>query len=194
MRRLALGLLAALLVGTMLPSPARSAPASGARDPRTLALVDQHGKRFRIVDLAGHPVAITFVATRCTDACPIASAMFSRLQARLRRDGTKATLLTVTLDPGFDSPFVMARYAREWDADARTWRFVSGDPKAIGAMMRALGVVAVKGKDGIPDEHSSFVYVLDARGRLTRTFMLSTNSVEDVARALRSPSVRTAKT
>ena len=193
MRRLWVAVLTAVLLGAALPVPARSAPAP-AQDPRTLVLIDQHGKHFRIADLAGRPIALTFVATRCSDACPIASAMFSRLQARLHRDRVKATLLTVTLDPSFDSPFVMARYSREWDADARTWRFVSGDPKAIVAMMRALGVVAVKGKDGIPDEHSSFVYVLDGHGRLSKSFLLSTNSVEDVARELRSESAPAAKT
>ena len=192
MRRLAIVMLAAAFVATALPG--RASSASAARDPRTLSLVDQHGKHFRISDLAGAPVAITFVATRCSDACPIASAMFSKLQARLRKDRTKATLLTVTLDPTFDSPFVMAQYAHEWDADARTWRFVSGDPKAIRAMMGALGVVAVKGKDGVPDEHSSFIYVLDAQGRLAKTFLLSTNSVEDVAQSLRSQSPHAAKT
>lgn len=162
------------------------AGASAARtDPRQITLVDQHGAAFRIADLAGRPVVATFVATRCSDACPIADAMFSRLQSRLRKDGTSAVLLTVTLDPRYDSPFVMARFAREYDADARTWRLASGDPKNVFALMRAFGVVARPDRNGVPDAHTSFVYVLDRHGRLDRTLLLSTNVVDEVAKLLR---------
>ncbi|MDE2573633.1 MAG: SCO family protein, partial [bacterium] len=61
--------------------------------------------------LRGHNVVIDFISTRCTDACPIANAAFIQLQERLRAGGSGALLLTVTLDPAYDRPFVMAREA-----------------------------------------------------------------------------------
>lgn len=128
---------------------------------------------------------MTFVATRCTDACPIANEMFSRLDERLRKDHTRAQLVTVTLDPAFDTPFVMARFAREYRADARTWKLATGNVPNVRALMGAFGVVAPPGAGGVPDAHTSFVYVLDGRGRLVRTLLLSTNIVDEAAALLR---------
>jgi cytochrome oxidase Cu insertion factor (SCO1/SenC/PrrC family) len=173
--------IALLALACALIAPASATP---RQDPRHIPLVDQRGTVFRIADLAGRPVVVTFVATRCSDACPIADAMFSKLQSRLRKEGTKAALLTVTLDPRYDSPFVMARFAREYSADARTWRLASGDPHNVFAMMGAFGVVARPDRNGVPDAHTSFVYVLDTHGRLARTLLLSTNVVDEAAKLL----------
>jgi cytochrome oxidase Cu insertion factor (SCO1/SenC/PrrC family) len=151
-------------------------------DPRAIPLVDQHGMRFRLKDLRGSPVLVTFVATRCSDACPIATAMYSRLNERLHRARVAATLVEVTLDPAYDTPFVMQHYAHTYGAGNATWRLASGTPSDVRALMRAFGVTAEKNASGVPDLHSSFVYFLDARGKMSRTLMLSTNLVDDALR------------
>jgi protein SCO1/2 len=163
-----------------------TAIACGARDPRTLTLVDQRGAPFTLADLRGRPAIVTFVATRCVDACPMANAEFLGLEKQLRADGTRATLVTVTLDPAYDTPFVMSRLAHDLDADPRDWRVASGAREDVESLMRSFGIVVRTNKDGIPDEHSNFVYVLDRNGRLARTLLLSTNLVEETARLLRS--------
>jgi len=171
----------ALVLGLVLLC---TAFARGAQDPRAIALVDQHGTPFSLATLRGEPVAVTFVASRCTDVCPMSNAMFSSLAKKLARDGKPAVLVTITLDPRYDTPFVMSRLARQFDADSGRWRLASGPEKNVRALMRAFGVVVGNDKTGVPDAHSSFVYVLDRRGRLTRTLLLSTHLVDDAARAL----------
>jgi protein SCO1/2 len=165
---------------------ALAAPAFGAAGdgPRSIALVDQRGARFSLDDLRGRPVMVTFVATRCTDACPIATALYSQLAARLRRAHVDATLLEVTLDPQYDTPFVMERYAQRYDGGGPAWRFASGAPGDVRAVMRAFGVTAVKDGRGIPEVHSTFAYLIDPRGKLTRTFLVSTNLVDEAMRVL----------
>jgi protein SCO1/2 len=176
---------ASIALACALPAQARERAQNVLRIP----LVDQRGAAFFIADLAGRPVVVTFVATRCSDACPIADAMFSRLQSRFRRDGTRAALLTVTLDPAYDSPFVLGRFARAYDADARVWRLASGSRADVHAVMAAFGVVARPDRKGIPDAHTSFVYVLDSHGRLARTLLLSTNVVDELSKLLRGRGV-----
>ncbi len=160
--------------------------AHAAQDPRAIPLVDQRGVSFTLADLKGQPVAVTFVASRCTDVCPISNAEFATLAQRLERAGTKATLVTITLDPGYDTPFVMSRLAHEMKADPLRWRMASGSPADVTALMHAFGVTAKQNKAGIPDAHSSFVYILDRNGRLHRTLLLSTHLPDDAARALQS--------
>ena len=100
--------------------------------------------------------------------------MYDALQERLRRERLHAHLLTITLDPVYDTPFVMAMVARRFAADAALWRVASGDRTDVEGVSRVFGVAIEKNPRGIPDVHSTFVYVLDARGRLVRTLLAST--------------------
>jgi cytochrome oxidase Cu insertion factor (SCO1/SenC/PrrC family) len=145
-----------------------------------IALVDQTGAAFHLRDLAGRPAAITFVATRCQDTCPIVDAVF----AQVARRSPHARLVTVSLDPGYDTPFVMANYARELQARTPGWRFVTGRPANVAQVLAAFRVAVVRGADGIPDAHSDFIYVLDGNGRLKTTLPLSTHSVADLRASL----------
>lgn len=147
-----------------------------------LALVDQNGARFHLDDLRGRPSVVSFIATRCTDTCPITDAVFSKLA----RDGAHVQLVTITLDPRYDTPFVMARHARDLHAPADRWRVASGNPHDIAQILAAFGVVLRYDGMGMPDVHSSFIYVLDAAGKLAKTLPLSTHSVADVRAAVRS--------
>ena len=170
----------AFFATALVPLPAR------AEDPRTIALVDQTGQAFRFADLRGNPTLVTFVATRCTDACPIANVAFARLNRRLREDHIAARLVTVTLDPDYDTPFVMAGLARSFSANPARWAFASGHAASVRRLMRSFGVIAEKDKNGVPDVHGSFVYLLDRHVRLQRTLLLSTGLETDAERALRT--------
>ena len=156
-------------------STAVVALAGETRDAREIPLVDQTGATFRLEDLRGRPTVLTFVASRCTDACPIANAEFALTREALRRDGIPARLVTVTLDPEYDTPFVMNAVARSFHADPAGWIFASGRPRDVHRLMQSLHIVAQTGKAGYPDVHTTFVYVLDAQQRLTHQLLLSTN-------------------
>jgi protein SCO1/2 len=163
--------------------------AAGAHliDPRTIPLVDQRGETFDIAELAGRPLLVTFVATRCTDACPIANAAFDRLYMLLRRDHVDARLLTVTLDPSYDTPFVMAGFGREFKGvDPDVWRFASGRAQDVRKLLASFGVVTHKDEHGIPDVHTTFIYVLDRKMVRSKMLLLSTRTPQDAEAALRA--------
>ncbi len=148
-----------------------SAGVAHASSPADTVLVDQRGAAFTLSALRGSPLVVAFVATRCTDACPLVGALF----AQLARARIAAELVTITLDPGYDTPFVMSRYARAWGALAPHWRMASGKPAAVETVIAALGV-----QRAADDVHSTFVYCLDARGRLVQTLPLSTDTAREV--------------
>jgi protein SCO1/2 len=152
------------LIAALAPAP----------NPRTIPLIDQQGRPFALADLRGAPVVVTFTATRCRDACPLVNAAFSRLQGDLARAHLRATLVTVTLDPTYDTPAIMARSARAYQADARRWRLASGRPADVQHLIQAFGVRVEPDEHGIPDVHTTFVYVLDSTQRSGRTLLAST--------------------
>jgi cytochrome oxidase Cu insertion factor (SCO1/SenC/PrrC family) len=142
-----------------------------ARPPADTVLVDQRGAAFSLHALRGKPVVIAFVASRCTDACPVADAVF----AQLERERAAVQLVTISLDPRYDTPFVMSRYARDLRASAPAWRVASGKPLDVDRVVDAFGVQRVAAA-----VHSTMVYCLDVRGKLVRTLPLSTATAREI--------------
>jgi protein SCO1/2 len=152
-------------------------------------LIDQNGHAFTLASLRGRPAAITFVSAHCTDACPLIDAQFAQAAQTLARRKIDATLVTITLDPEHDSLADMRKIARTFSADANHWIVAGGGVRDVRAAMNRFGVIAETGKDGYREAHTTFVYVLDAKGRLTRTMLASMNLADDVVDAVAFPKV-----
>lgn len=122
-------------------------------------LTDQGGRTIQSADLRGKVTAIDFIYTRCPlpDVCPRLSANFALLQ---RRFGPNVALISITVDPDYDTPAVLRDYARRWSAGPG-WRFLTGDVARVAA---ALGEIywADEGSIG----HNSTTSIFDREGRL----------------------------
>jgi protein SCO1 len=155
--------------------PAEPAEAAGDRFVMTTppALVDQRGAGFSFEALRGHPVVVTFVSARCTDACPLINSLISQAAASARARHSSMRFVTITLDPAHDSQRDMRKIADTFAADPLRWQLVSGKPTTIERLMQRFGVVTRDGASGRPDAHTTFVYVLDSEGRLVRTLLPS---------------------
>lgn len=126
-------------------------------------LTDHHGLTLRTAELRGKVVAIDFIYTRCPlpDVCPRLSANFAMLQRRFRdQAGESLVLLSVTVDPEFDTPEVLAAYARRWAAGPN-WRFLTGDVTPLAA---SLGEVYWTEEGSIG--HNSTTSIIGRDGRL----------------------------
>ena len=122
-------------------------------------LTDQDGLTVQPAALRGKVVAIDFIYTRCPlpDVCPRLSANFAMLQ---RRFGPDVALLSVTVDPDYDTPAVLREYARRWSAGPG-WRFLTGDVAPLAA---ALGEIYWVDEGSIG--HNSTTCIFDRQGRL----------------------------
>ncbi len=127
-------------------------------------LRDQRGEVVRLSDLRGKVLAIHFIYTRCPlpDVCPRLAANFAALQRRFRdRLGSDLMLLSITVDPEYDTPAVLAEYARRWQADPRGWRFLTG---SLGPVAAQLGEVYWTDEGAIG--HNSVTSIVGRDGRL----------------------------
>lgn len=139
--------------------PAKEKLRPGDRLPE-FRLTDQQGRIVTEDDLRGRVVAVNFIYTRCPlpDVCPRLAANFAALQ---RRFGDRVLLLSVTVDPDYDTPTVLGEYARRWAADPRGWRFLTGDVARLAA---ALGEVYWTDEGSIG--HNSMTTVVGRDGRI----------------------------
>lgn len=131
------------------------------------ALIDQNSKPVHLSDFLGKTIAINFIYTRCPlpDVCPRLSANFAALQRRFRQQsGNELVLLSITIDPDFDSPEVLQDYAKRWGAQTEAWRFLTGPSAEIQRVAGNLGLVYW------PDEgslgHNSTTSIIGRDGRL----------------------------
>jgi protein SCO1/2 len=112
--------------------------AIGAAVP-DFSLTDQAGRAVRLSDFAGRVVAIDFIYTRCPlpDVCPRLSASFAYLAKRV----SDATLLSITIDPQYDTPAVLAEYGRRYGSDGERWRFLTGTIDQIRDVAGLFGLI-----------------------------------------------------
>jgi protein SCO1/2 len=99
------------------------------------ALVDHEGDEFTRDELlaADKTWVVGFVFTRCASTCPAISRAMLSFQEQIIRSKLedRVELLTVTVDPEYDTPEVLAAYADSLGANLDHWRFLTGDSQAI---------------------------------------------------------------
>ena len=88
---------------------------------------------------------LTFIFTRCPvpKFCPLISHNFSELQEAIKADAGaagKTRLLSITLDPKFDTPEILKSYAQQQKADPQIWTFATGEPAEIDKLTQSFAV------------------------------------------------------
>jgi protein SCO1/2 len=138
------------------------------------ALIDQMRIARPIGSLRGHRVALTFIYTRCPlpDFCPLMDKQFKAVQQEIVRTPELADvrLVSVTLDPGFDTPAILSQHAKTLGADTGRWHFVTGEPDEVLAFAKRFGVITEPGDASAPVVHNLRTAVIDAEGRFVKAY------------------------
>lgn len=99
------------------------------------SLIDRSGETITLADLRGKIWIADFIFTRCPDVCPLMSAKMAQVQSALA-DQPDLKLVSISVDPEYDTPAILARYATQLEADPDRWYFLTGDKKAIYRLVR----------------------------------------------------------
>jgi protein SCO1/2 len=134
-------------------------------DLPAFSLVAEDGKPFHKDDLLGRVWIADFVFTRCPDVCP---RMTERLAAVQRALGDRADLVSVSVDPAYDTPERLAAFAREHGADSPRWHFLTGDSRYVQeAVLRGFKIAFSRESEDIATlTHGVHVVLVDGRGRI----------------------------
>jgi len=93
----------------------------------TLTLVRQDGKAVRFpaeVD-DGRAVMLQFIYTSCTAICPVTTRTFAQVQEALGKDSSKLHMLSISIDPEYDTAPRLDSYAKKLGAGPQ-WQFYTG--------------------------------------------------------------------
>jgi len=163
-----IALLAACGLSAVLPRPSQREPPSASPKVKlpNPELRNQDGATVRFAsDIAGDRIiALNFIYTDCRTACPVASAIFAKLQGRLGdKLGRDVRMVSLSINPATDTPARLKAYAERFHA-APEWVWLTGEKTHVDALLKGLGVY-----DRDYANHASVILVGDpARGVWTR--------------------------
>lgn len=165
-------IVAAAGLGALLALPlAASAGQAGPGDAEAKArewftdtvLVTQEGKpvRFYTDVLREKVVLIDFIFTRCVGACPVLTMRMNAVRRELGDlFGEKVRYVSISIDPEYDTPQELAKFAKTHGAEHPEWLFLTGKKEDVKAVVARLG----QWTDD-PAEHSTLFIAGNARER-----------------------------
>ncbi|MEZ4322064.1 MAG: SCO family protein [Myxococcota bacterium] len=118
-----------------------------------LPLVDEHGESFGLHALSEAWVLVGFVFTRCgnAEACPLTMDTMRAVQLAWTPEQPALHLLTVTIDPEYDTPERLVAFGERFGrvADGPVpWTLATGDPALLSDGLPALFNLLVLPEDG----------------------------------------------
>ncbi len=137
------------------PEPLFSAP--------TFKLTNQNNQPFSDADLKGKTWIIDFVFTRCGGPCP----MMTQKMVKLARDINSPDIrfVSISVDPAYDTPAILKKYAQDQGATDPRFVFLTGDPSVIYDLAQQgfkLAALPAKGSD--PIQHDERFLLIDGKG------------------------------
>jgi cytochrome oxidase Cu insertion factor (SCO1/SenC/PrrC family) len=98
-------------------------------------LIECSGPSVTKTDLLGKVWIASVIFTRCADECPLVSSHMARLQDAFAAE-PDVRLVSITVDPAYDTPEVLTRYAQSFAAQPQRWLFLTGDKAMIYRLVR----------------------------------------------------------
>jgi cytochrome oxidase Cu insertion factor (SCO1/SenC/PrrC family) len=144
-------------------------------------LTDQDGKPFGSKDLVGKNWIADFFFTRCMGPCPLLTTRLAELQNKYKAKSDLA-YVSFTVDPDYDQPAVLKKYAGTYNADTSSWKFLTGPRDTVYPLIQNNFKLAVApGSDApagqIDIMHSTYFVLVDGRGHIRGFY----NSLEPAA-------------
>jgi protein SCO1 len=172
------------IIAVAIPDATPPGATSALREPVVgeevpdFSLVNQDGRRLSLGGYRGRALALTFIYTRCPlpDYCPLMSENFAAVNRELAADpalGSRARLLSVTVDPEYDTPKVLRSYGAAHTGEFagerfERWQFATGDGAEVRRLAEHFGLSYARDKDQIV--HSLRTAVIGPDGRLHKLY------------------------
>jgi protein SCO1/2 len=149
-------------------------------------LVDQNSKPFSLSDLEGHVWVANLIFTRCGSICPLLTRQMAGLQERYETYGVdEIKLLSISVDPEYDTPDVLKEYAKLNGADPERWSFLTGDLESVRALViegfaTGMGERAESETGMVDISHSGKFVIVDPQGGIRGYYDTDPEGLDEV--------------
>ena len=151
-------------------------------------LRNQDNREIRIQNYRGRTLLLTFIYTRCPvpDYCTLMSNNFAQIDRALSQDAglyAKTHLLSVSIDPSYDTPPVLRSYGaahteRYKDETFAHWEFAGGTTEQVKKIAEYFGLTYYPEKDQII--HGLRTAIIKPDGKIAKIYTGNDWKIEDV--------------
>lgn len=145
----------------------RAAPDFGLRNA--------DGGAVALADFRDKIVVLNFIYAKCPDVCPLHAEKIADVQGMINATPMRDVVqfITVTTDPGSDTPDVLKTYGPTHGLEPSNWMFLTIGPElredATRKLAEAYGHKFVKSRDGY-QTHGVVTHIIDRGGRWAANF------------------------
>lgn len=153
------------------------------------SLINQDGKRIKLSQYRGRALVLTFIYTRCPlpDYCPLMTDNFSEMEKTLKATPemySKTHLLSISVDPEYDTPKVLRAYGTTHSADFAHSDFLTGDKDDVKRVATYFGMQYWR--DGDQVVHSLRTAVMGADGKVVKLYRGNEWKPDEIVAELRA--------
>lgn len=171
-----------------ISAPEQTAPPADSNQPTNdvselnwkvpdFTFIDQNGEKVGLKDLEGKYWLTDFVFTRCPNVCPPMTANMAKVQQHVKQAGTDLTFVSFSVDPDYDKPEVLKKFADEHGADHVNWHFLTGyQLEEIQKIVKDTFKGAIIHQKGSSPEvpllvnHPTQFYLIDGTGKVVKFY------------------------
>ena len=140
-------------------------------------LTERSGQPFQSSSLQGKIWLADFFFTACPGPCLLMNARMADIGQALQRDHADVRLVSFSIAPEADTPEVLRRYAKRFQAPGDRWSFLTGDRTTIYDLAhKAFLLPLIDNSQGQVNSadgefiHSTRISLVDRRGEVRGTF------------------------
>ncbi len=161
------------------PSPTTGiTPAKTGDEVPDYTMVNQDGNDIRLHNYRGKALLLTFIYTRCPlpEYCDLMSNNFAAVERQLQQNPdvySKTHMLSITIDPDYDTPKVLRSYGaahteKYQDEKFDHWEFATGTKDQIKGVAQFFGLRYFQGTDQIT--HNLVTAVIGTDGKVVKVY------------------------
>jgi protein SCO1 len=120
----------------------------------------QDGSTVSTADFKGKIWVANFIFTRCAGPCPVMTSRMAEVNQALGKRATDVELVSITVDPEYDTPAVLKAYGEQVGASPERWKFLTGPKDQVETVvMKGFLQAFSKEPSGTPIHSTRFVLV-----------------------------------
>ena len=156
-------------------------------------LRNQDNREIHLKDYRGKTLLLTFIYTRCPvpDYCTLMSDNFAQIDRTLGQDPElygKTHLLSISIDPEYDTPKVLRSYGaahtgRYQDETFAHWEFAGGTNEQVKEIAQFFGLTYFPEKDQII--HALRTVIIDPQGKVAKIYGGNDWKIDEVVEELK---------
>ncbi len=139
------------------------------------------GAEVTLAEVVTEPTVLAFIYTSCTATCPLTTKKLQKLEGELAKEGRKARIVAVSLDPSHDTPAALVEYRKRYGlAGNKTWTILVGPETSVRTLTMLLDFRYSKNPESQVITHDNKMFVLAPGGAV----VAQSSSLNDVMRPL----------